>query len=348
MSGDGPAGTLPHDSLRRRFAGPLLRLRQSFPFLYFTDDGGPLYRRSAYREAVRLIETEGIGTIFSSFRPWSDHLVARKLKKRFPQLRWIADFRDIHADPVRKDVWWPALQRWWARRMIASADEVWGVSEGQVGHLREIYPAPIIRRNRLTGLPPATTAPPSERFTILYTGSLYDRLQSVEPLVSALNELVAAGQIDPRKVELIYRGKDNVLWDLWLATLHKEIHRDTQTYVAPAIAQSMQHAAQVLLLLNWSAQNYYGVLTAKLYEYLYAGRPILALVNGPADPELSELVELTGAGRVFAAREPVTEWLLEHYRKWRDNGGKLAWSPNLSHLRVYLEDWQFRPAPTQD
>ncbi|CAH0998980.1 hypothetical protein LEM8419_00275 [Neolewinella maritima] len=334
--GNGPAQTLPYDSYRRRLSGPLLRLRQSFPFLYLTDDGGPAYRHMAYREAVRLIETEGINTVFSSFRPWSDHLVARRLKRRYPHLHWIADFRDLHADPVRKDVWWPALQRRWARWVVEQASEVWGVSEGQVQYLRELFPAATVRRNQLLTLPPATTAPQTDRFTIVYTGSVYQRLQSITPLIEALNELVQSGAVDPHDIELIYRGKDDALWTKWLEALHPAVHCNTRGYIAPAAAQKLQAEAQLLLLLNWSAPDYYGVLTAKLYDYLSSGRPIVALVNGPDDPELRQLVEGTHGGRVYSATESPRTWLLGSYQTWKANSGTLPWSPDLEQLGAYM------------
>ena len=336
FGGPGPAQTLAYDSYRKRVSAPLLKLRQSFPFLYLTDDGGPLYRIQAYREAVRLIEREGLTTIVSSFRPWSDHLIARRLKRRFPELHWIADFRDLHTDPVRKDVWWPALQKWWARRVVGRADEVWGVSRGQVQYLREINDKAAVRRNRLFSLPPTVTDPRSERFTILYTGSLYEDLQSITPLVQVLNELVESGRVSAGDLELVYRGKDDALWTDWLTGLHPEIHCNTRGYIAPASAQSMQRGAQILLLLNWSAPDYYGVLTAKLYDYLSAGRPILALVNGPEDPELREIVEGTRAGRVYADGM-TAEWLLGCYQQWREGGGRVPWSSDLISMADYLE-----------
>ncbi|NJB86658.1 hypothetical protein GGR26_002435 [Lewinella marina] len=338
LGGSGPAQTLPHGSFRKQAYGPLLTFRQSFPFLYLTDDGGPLYRRAAYREAVRLIEGEGITTLVSSFRPWSDHLIARRLKKRFPHLYWIADFRDLHADPVRRDVWWPALQRWWARRVIRRADEVWGVSEGQVQYLRELHPAATVRRNRLFALPPATTDPRTDRFTIVYTGSLYVELQTVRPLITALNELIAEGAIDPDDVELIYRGKDDGLWTEWTTDLHPHVHCNTRSYIAPASAQKLQEEAQMLLLLNWSAPNYYGVLTAKLYDYLGTGRPVMALVNGPGDPELRRIIEGSRAGRVFATGHSPADWLLGCYQQWRDGGGRVPWSADLARMAEYLEN----------
>lgn len=343
VASNGPAHTLPHSSYRGKIYGPLLRLRQSFPFLYLTDDGGPDYQYRAFRVAKRLIEQKGIDTMFSSFRPWTDHLIARRLKRRYPHLHWIADFRDLHADPVRKDVWWPALQKRWAGWVIKRADEVWGVSEGQVQYLKEINAKAKIRRNHLVGLPPERTAPRTERFTIVYTGSLYPRLQSITPLVNSVNRLCARGDIDPTTIELVYRGKDEALWNEWTGPLDPKVRRDTAGYVAPTAARELQRRAQLLLLLTWSAPNYYGVLTAKLYDYLHAGRPIMALVHGPGDEELRSIIEGCHAGRVFSDEAMLESWLVNNYRKWRAESRTLPWSPNREKLTDMLEQEELIP-----
>ena len=328
----GPAIAVPPSGL----LASLLPFRQAFPFLYLTDDGGFPYRRSAFAQACKLVDAEGITNILSSFRPWSDHLVARKLKRKYPHLHWIADFRDLHADPVRRDVWWPALQQRWARRVLRTADEVWGVSEGQVRHLRDLYPAAAVHRSRLDRLPPPVTAPRTDRFTLVYTGSLYADLQSCDPLRRALADLLQRRQIDPDDIELIYRGKDRRVWEAWAEAFPPGIHLNSGDRIAPASAQQLQYAAQVLLLLSWSAEDYHGVLTAKLYDYLAAGRPILALVNGPDDPELRGIIEGALSGKVFANGENVSEWLLMLYRKWKAGSRTLPWESDRDVLQQYL------------
>jgi len=314
----------------------LLPLRQSTPFLYLTDDGGPHYRRQAYQKAGELIEKHGITTVFSSFRPWSDHLVARKLKARYPHLYWIADFRDLPVDPVRKDVWWPALQTWWGKRVIASADETWCVSEGQKAQLAAWHPNIRVVRNALLALPPPGLPPVTARFDIVYTGSLYPGLQSVAPLVAALQQLLTDGTLPAHHLCLRYRGKDADLFRSWTAELPAAC-LDIQPAIAPAAAQKMQQNAQILLLLNWSAPGYYGVLTAKLWDYLASGRPILALVNGPGDKELSDIILGANAGAVFSIKEQgeVEHWLRSRYLHWAKNG-RLPWPVDRENLRQYL------------
>ncbi len=353
---DDPAVTetfnLPTQDLRRLSAGTgstldtrkkqqpilriLLRLRQAYPFLYLTDDGGPAYRQKAFALAVELVEKNEVKTIYSSFRPWTDHLVAWRLKKKFPELNWIADFRDLPVDPVRADVWFPALQRWWGKRIIADATEVWTVSEGQKAQLTGWHPNLRVRYNSLFALPPERSAPASDRFTITYTGSLYPGLQNMDVMVRALRELITEGRISPYKVCLQYRGKDAEIFRSWTAGLPAHC-LDVETSIAPATAQKMQHAATILLLLNWSAPGYYGVLTAKLWDYLATGRPILALVNGPGDQELNDIILGADAGAVFKTAEQgeVKAWLLARFQHWKTEC-TLPWETNRETLKRYL------------
>lgn len=314
----------------------LLPLRQAFPFLFVTDDGGPVYRRKAYQEACALIEKHGITTVFSSFRPWSDHLVAARLKKRFPAIRWIADFRDLPVDPVHQTIWWPSLQRWWGKRIIRSADEVWMVSEGQRQQMSGWHPNIKVRYNALADMPPGRTAPLSQHFTIAYTGSLYPDMRTPEKLVAALRSLLDAGRLDENKVRLVYRGKDDSYFRSFTNGL-PECMLDVESSITADAAKAIQANAQLLLLLTWSAPGYYGVLTAKLWEYLSTGRPILALVKGPGDPELKKIIETAEAGAVFSDQESalLEKWLLENYEKWLE-AGTLPWSTNRLGLKQYL------------
>lgn len=332
----GVNGTYSPNPKSKEWLSSLLKLRQAFPFLLITDDGGPLYRRKAYQKACDLIEKHGITTVFSSFRPWSDHLVAAKLKRRFPQLKWIADFRDLPVDPVHKNVWWPALQRWWGKRVIRSADEVWVVSKGQGQQLKGWHPNISVKYNALEELPPSHTAPLSEYFTIVYTGSLYPELRTPQKLVEILRRLLSTGAINKDMVRLIYRGKDDAYFRQFTEEL-PEVMLDIKTTVDSETAHKLQGSAQILLLLTWSAPDYYGVLTAKLWEYLATGRPILALVKGPGDPELKNIIGQANAGEVFADSELDTseQWLLTAYKQWAQKGAVIG-TPDLLTLEKYL------------
>ncbi|WP_020538014.1 hypothetical protein [Lewinella cohaerens] len=315
-------------------------LYHAYPFILFTGDGGYTYLRESYRAAAKLIEQEEITHLFSSFRPWADHLVAYRLKKRFPHLVWIADFRDLPVDPVRKDVWWPRLQTWWQKRLLKRADVVTTVSDGLAKRLRNDHQEVTVVRNGLASLPNGfLTAPASPHFTITYTGSLYPGLQSAEPLLRLLRELINEGELNPAHLELHYAGKDGVLWQEW-ASRHTLGYLSTNHGIVPlAQAREMQSNSQLNLLLSWSAKDYGGIMTAKLGSYLSAGRPIITLLHGPPDPELSQVVEQTGAGFVYASSNPesaeqLRTFLLHAYRTWAFSGA-LPWRIDPHKLQPY-------------
>ncbi|MDX1409119.1 MAG: hypothetical protein R3330_13315, partial [Saprospiraceae bacterium] len=82
-----------------------------------------------------------------------------------------------------------------------------------------------------------------------------------------------------------------------------------------------------------------GNLTGKLYDYLEAGRPILALNNGPRDQELYSMIEKTGAGFVVDDQTPWAEleaFVMDRYRAWKESDS--VWKYNEEYLATL--QWQ--------
>lgn len=300
-------------------------IRHSFPFAYLTDEGGPIYRDNAYARAVELIESENITHLISSYRPWVDHLIATKLKKRFPHLIWWADFRDLPIDIVRKDVVWPGLQRWFAKRTVSVADLIVCVSRGQAEQLIFLDRPVEVVYNGIPEVPDPRSAIDDD-FVINYTGSIYPELQSLKPLGEALTLLLAKNVATLKspafknRLKLRYAGKDGNLFQAWAEESNLSDYCEIHEPVPQQLAREWQQTAAINLLLSWSAPNYYGVLTAKLFDYLAAEQPILALVNGPADPELTEFVEGKNGGKCVHTHDSsgaeIADWLAEAYTNW--------------------------------
>ncbi len=299
----------------------LRRCTDSFPFNIFLDDGGPVYIHQAYRAGARLVAEAGITHLFSSFRPYADHLVAYRLKKKYPHLYWIADFRDLPVDPIRRNVIWPAVQRRRQRHILRRADLVTAVSEGQKQQLAKLAPRVAVLRNGIGELEepvPAIMLP--DRFTIAYTGSLYPELQQISLLGQALQALLHSRELQKSDFQLIYAGKDGEIWDRWMAAYGLQALSENKGPVSRAKARQIQSRSHLNLLLTWTAPGYSGVLTSKLMEYLAAQREILALVNGPTDPELASLLEGSGAGAIFHQHHSpaaLAKWLLKRIMAWK-------------------------------
>ena len=73
---------------------------------------------------------------------------------------------------------------------------------------------------------------------------------------------------------------------------------------------SLQQSADVLLLLQWNNVKDAGMIPAKFFEYLRAGRPILMI--GYEHGNLAQMIRERGAGIV--ANDPQT--IAEQLRRW--------------------------------
>ena len=272
-------------SLKER---PLMRLlRQlvdSFPLNILIGDGGLIYILTGYLKARRLIKQEGITHVFSTFRPYSDHIIGYLLKGRFPEVYWIADFRDLHVDPVRKNTLCPPFQRWCNRQILRRTDLVTTVSEGLKRHLEQLAPRVYVLRNGIGSLDEvATPVEPFKKFTIVYTGSIYPEYQTAGLLFKAITNLIEQKKLVRAQLQLLYAGKDGAVWEEWLQQYGLSDVGNNLGLVSIKKARLIQRRAHLNLLLSWSLPDGGGILTSKVYEYFAAGKPILAIVNGVKD-----------------------------------------------------------------
>ena len=79
----------------------------------------------------------------------------------------------------------------------------------------------------------------------------------------------------------------------------------------------LQQASQILLLVVNDTPNAKGILTGKIFEYLMARRPILAVA--PEDGDLAEIINQTESGEVFGFLEmkKLETFILKSYSAYK-------------------------------
>lgn len=304
----------------------LIKINDSFPFNLFLGEGGLVYILSGFLTAIRLIQQQQISHVYSSFRPAADHVIAYLLTLFFPKkIKWIADFRDLHVDPIYRHVIWEKFQHWVWRKMLKRAHLVTTVSEGLAKHLCRYHPQVHVMRNGIGGLTSqAVETEHFDKFSIAYTGSMFKNERDPRLLLEALQQLVNEGILPQEKIQIVYAGKDGTTWQRLSNTYqlgHLLTDRGLESHTA---AIRLQRSAQINLLLTSSHPELTGVLTGKFCEYLAAGRPVLCIINGPTDPEFEEIFSTTQAGLV-AYNQPgdlskVKSFIMERYREWEAKG----------------------------
>jgi glycosyltransferase involved in cell wall biosynthesis len=172
-----------------------------------------------------------------------------------------------------------------------------------------------------TDLEIATARPPADRFVLAHVGTLYD-IQDPTPVVRAIAELEARGEIDARAIELRLVGS------LWLTRFAPppQVRVERVAYVEHKRAVAEMCAATALLLYVAGSSL---APSGKLFEYLASGRPLLCVAR--PDNLASRLVRDWEAG---VAADPSDQAAIEAaililWRRWRDGG-----LPDQKHVRA--------------
>ena len=263
----------------------LSRLAQSFPFHFIFGEGNISYIMNAYLYASKLIHKESISSVYSSYSPIADHVIAFLLKLRYPHLNWTADFRDLHVDTFRKNTIFPRFQKSIDRIIFSKADRITTVSKGLKENLSFLKKdIEVIHNNHPIELSERINKKSSTKLILSYTGTIYP-WQDLNPLFNAIKYL------DPERTELWYAGRSADIWDKLINRAGLEEISFNFDLINHKRSLLMQQMADINILATWNQPGSSGVLTGKLFEYTKAGKPILAICNGPEDSEMREILE---------------------------------------------------------
>ncbi len=301
----------------------LRKLLISFPTNLIIGEGGPSYIFSAYFKAVEILEKEKINTLFSSYGPFVDHVICYLLKIKFPHLYWIADFRDVHAEPNLKQVIMSGFQEKVLKNLLKKVDLVTTVSLGLQAYYKRFHKnVEVIVNGYDTAQMNIFPSMENRNFNISYTGSVYKDLQNSSIIFKALDELVTENKIRLDDIKIIYAGKDTNLFKTFLENTQLKEKFISYGLVAFKESQVIQQNSNVNILLSWTNNDMRGILTAKVFEYVFARRPIITVINGIKDAEFATFEKSLSKCLVVTMEDErdsvnkVKEFLLKKYRYW--------------------------------
>jgi glycosyltransferase involved in cell wall biosynthesis len=250
----------------------------------------------AVAAAEAQLARDGVGAkdapvVISTSPPVASHLAAYWLKGRRP-IRWIADFRDpILGNPGRPKQWARPYDRWLERRIFGSADLVLAVTDRMAAMWRESYPRWAHKFHTLwNGFDPEEAiapraAPPRPYRVLTHAGVLYWQ-RHPDIVAASLDRLMEAGCIHPESFRWRFIGQVQKREDLesrpfWARLFARGvIEMDGKLLPRPAALDEIATADGLLLIdiVNTLDRAGYTV-PAKIFDYLLAGRPQLALTD---------------------------------------------------------------------
>jgi len=271
-----------------------LSVRGRYPALLARPDRWITWRYAAIPAGMRLIRRHQPHAIWSTYPIATAHVIGARLARR-SQLPWIADFRDPMAQPgypEDPEVWksfdriekravaearfcvftTPGAAREYSRRYPLAADRIKVIENGFDEESFAAIPA--------EGPPPRPLHPGA--ITLLHSGIVYPWERDPTQLFAAIGRLAEKGKVRPGELVLRFRAANH---DELLRSLAQRHRIEGFLELLPPISYrdallEMQNA-DGLLVLQASNCNYQ--IPAKLYEYLRARRPIVALTDPNGD-----------------------------------------------------------------
>jgi len=329
-------------------------------------DSERLWELFSRKTAEDVIKSHNIRLIYTTSLPYSSHIMAMHLKKKYPDIPWVADFRDEWTNnpyildnphnPLRMNI-----ERRMEHKVLQLADYL-------------ITNTPIMLKNFIKNNPNMkledkffvipngydhedfkhlvheqgnsssdskmmsnTTSPchttHSNKFTITYTGSFYGR-RKPDIFFQALGQLVNEGKVDKDKIYIKLIGNFKQEQVKQLTDLHN-LNGVVEVFSYMAHDECIQNmtSSDCLLLIEGAGPGAEAFYTGKVFEYMISGRPILAVI--PAKGAAAQLIRETATGSISDCTDlNGTKNNIEFlYNSWLE--GKNIYFPNKDEIRKY-------------
>ncbi len=316
-----------------------LAIRGSYPSVLAIPDRWSGWWPWAVAAGRRILNESPVDIIYSTSPHATAHLVALRLARR-SGIRWVADFRD----PWYEEPPEPGTTRFGqfaARRLerlvVRRADRIVASTVRLRDMLAARYPEKpttefVAIPNGYDEADFSSMGRPSklssDELLIVHAGSLSESFRDPRPMFEAVRRAADAGLVDPSRIRFRFLGGGPFAESLEVKEAVKSAGLISRVEFLPRVSYEASLAelgqASVLLLLQ-ASKDTVDLVPAKLFEYLRAGRPVLALAPPGAT---AEVLRETGGGWVVdpADMDALRDALVTAYRAWTsgDLGGLTA------------------------
>ncbi|MGL5892151.1 MAG: glycosyl transferase family 1 [Bacteroidia bacterium] len=299
---------------------------------FFIPDARRFWIRPSVKYLNHWLSTNNVAAVVSSGPPHSMHMIALGVKKKFPALKWLADFRDPWTNIDFYDqLMLTGLADKKHHRMEASvltyADVIVSVGHTMNEEFKELWkskhpgqPLPdkfkVVHNGYDHADTAVHTAERDAKFSLAHIGTL-NASRNPQVLWNVLQKLVAdnADFAADFELKLVGQVDAEVRESITKAGLDKFLVKID--YLPHTEVMEVTNRSRVLLLLINRTRNAKGILTGKFFEYMSTGNPVLAI--GPPDGDLAQILNETASGRIsdFDDESALRNNLLELHRAYR-------------------------------
>lgn len=296
-------------------------------------------------KVLDIIKKEKIKLIYTTSFPYSSHLLGLYLRKKMNNIRWVVDFRDEWTNnPYLRDSFFKRL-RFKAEKKkeleVTSNCDYFITNtplmlEGFLKDNEDLH-------NNSTFIPNGYDEEDfcqaidkrdgQDKFVITYTGSLYGR-RNLDEFLDGLKLAIDENKIDKDRLEIRIVGN---IYDKVIESYSKAYNLEgimkSYGYLAHKESIQMLFNSDIILLVIGKGKGSRNFYTGKIFEYIRANRPILAIV--PEDGVAADVIRETRTGLVVDTEniEGIKNALVDYYKSWLNNA--MVYNADITQIEKY-------------
>lgn len=293
---------------------------------FLIPDPRSFWIRPSVKYLTEYLKTNPVDAIITTGPPHSMHFIGLGLKKAFPNIPWVTDFRDpwtniYYYKDLKLSKIADRIHHKLEKKIVQKSDLLLVVSNGMKQEFSYLNPKRIqvLTNGFDTDDQPAESITLDSKFSISYIGLLTEN-QNPTVLWEVLEDLCKE-DIEFKKdlqIQLIGKIDYSAIESIKNHNLFEQLIQSA--YIPHNEAIARQRSSQVLLLLLINKEgNFKGVLTGKLFEYLAAKRPVLGF--GTTDSDAAKVLSDVGAGKMiaFTDKAETKKVILEYYSQYKSD-----------------------------
>ncbi len=301
---------------------------------YFIPDARKFWVKPSTDYLKKYLKSNKIDVVITTGPPHSMHLIGLNLKKEL-NIKWLADFRDPWTEidyfqqlPLTK----MAIKKHHSleKEVLKNADAVLVVGKTMQENFSSYNSHVITVTNGFDEVLEDENVALDSKFTVTHIG-LMNADRNPKMLWEVLSEIVSENNefSDDFELKLIGKADVSVIADILTFRLSNNVQ--VIDYVTHDKVVEFQKKSQVLLLIVNNVPSAKGIITGKIFEYLMAKRPILAIA--PIDGDLAEIIKETNSGLVvdFQDKNTLKTAILDLYLKFKQ-GNLTVESNNIAQF----------------
>ncbi len=290
---------------------------------YFIPDARKFWVQPSVSYLKKYVLEHKIDLIITSGPPHSLHLIGLELKKKL-NVKWISDFRDPWTEidyfeqlPLTKKS--IQIHQKLEQEVVEKSDAVLVIGKTMRNNFVKFSNNIHVITNGFDNDSTSTSIKLDKKFTITHVG-LMNADRNPISFWKAISEICKENNnfADDYQVQFVGEIASEVRFSLEEYQIKNVLDIG---YVLHQKVTTCQQKTQVLLLSVNNVKSAKGIITGKIFEYLQAKRPILAI--GPIDGDLAEILNETNSGKIVNFDDVVNlkKEILQMYNSYKS--GKL-------------------------